>query len=341
MAASLQLEAAQARAPERQLFRSGRVADALHDRGPGGDAPRLTLAQDQRAGDALEQPGDRLVGCAARFALARRRVIDIEQQNAETGEDGLSLPQAQQLIEVLGDVGQAIDGQQGGAQAQRRGRGGGDRQGVGGGTAQLHDRQLAATAGARPALRDLLGEQPVRRRQRVHRGNRQRIEPARQPRVELADADQEVQHPLVDFQRGTGEDRVGRDFDQPPAAQRRFRRQRRPMRIRQDAEREAEGRERARRLALRRGAKRRELGVQLHADAQQQQLRFEGREVECLDHSVERDQFRRGRRRLGCGFPAQSRFHDIQPPAQFSLVLLVALDGWVCHLPLPGSDGDS
>ena len=68
------------------------MADDLHDGGPGGDAARLTLAQDQRAGYALEQTEDRLVGRAARFALARRRVIDVEQQNAETREDGFPLP---------------------------------------------------------------------------------------------------------------------------------------------------------------------------------------------------------------------------------------------------------
>ena len=204
---------------------------------------------------ALQQAGDRPRRARGRASLsARRRVIDVEQQNAETREDGLPLPQAQQLFEVLGAVGQAVGGQQGRAQAQRLGGGGGDRQGVGGGAAELHDRQVAA----RPASAQLSAICSASSRwdgASVSIADaRQRIEQARQPFVELADADQEVQHPLVDPQRGAGED--------GPAATS-ISRQRRSgasgdkadqCASVEDGEGEAEGRERARRLALRRGA---------------------------------------------------------------------------------------
>ena len=317
------------------------MADAHDDGGPGGDAARLALAQDQRAGDALEQPGDRPrrprgphrsrpLGASAtsssstprpeRTASRSHRRRSWSRSSARwgrrsTGSTAARRPSASAAAAAIGRASAA-------------------------GPLELDDRQVAAAAGAGPAVGDLLGEQPVGRRQIVRSGGRQRIDQARQPLVELADADQEVQHALVDVQRGAGEDRAARDVDQPPAAQRRFRRQGGPVRLRQDGEGEAEvGNGRAGSLC----AAAQSLGnsgsssMPTHSSSSSG---FKCREAECMAQAVERNGLCRAGRRPCRGEPAEPLLYVIKPAAQFRLVLLVALDRWVRHRPLPGSDGD-
>ena len=109
-----------------------------------------------------------------------------------------------------------------------------------------------------------------------------------EPHVEVVDARQVMEDPLVDPERARGHRaRVG-ELDELPAAQRRRRRQRAPVRAVEGGECKAERREAASRVAVQRGAQVREGAVELHPGAQEQDVALERREPEDRGEGADR-----------------------------------------------------
>jgi hypothetical protein len=128
-----------------------------HRRLAAGEAPWLALPQQHRTCCAVQQPGDGGSPGPAGVAVGGDRVIAIQHQHAEAGQDRFAFPQPQQDVEVGSGGGQALGGQDRGAQAQQVRSGGGDRPAVGGAATELHCRQLAPARFSRPDMGHLFG----------------------------------------------------------------------------------------------------------------------------------------------------------------------------------------
>ena len=221
----------------RCLLVGGAVAVTSSRHPPGDDRARLARTHDQRPADALQQPrerqrlgGRRLV---VRASAPRRRPARSRAPTAATARRARSDRRAA--------VPPAAPRRAGRASPPRPPRPAGNR-----------PRRRAA---ARPC--SAIGRHPgsgLRRgfALRWHEvrgiGRRQDFQQRCQPFVELAHAREAVQHALVDAQGCLRQRRPVAGLDQPPAAQRRIGAQRAPVRLRQRAERQAEGRVRARRV---------------------------------------------------------------------------------------------
>ena len=260
------------RAPQRRTLARGRAVDEHLAR-------RAELRQRRRALDDQDRVESRR---EPRHARGHRRVelgfVGVDQQGAPR-QGRLALPAAPQLAELARLAG------------QRRG-------------ANLAKQPALALADRRRdgALR--VGAAPDERQQRPLPDFANQLELAREPaddrplrwsepalavvvadhaveaRIEVVDFEQVVHDALVD-REPPGDERGARlDVEQPPVAQRPARRQRAPVRLVEVARRERKACARARRIAVRGRAGRRERGVEVDRGTEAEQVALEARESE-------------------------------------------------------------
>ena len=193
----------------------------------------------------------------------------------------------------------------------RRGDFAGDQLLAGGiGAGQLHDRQAAVRLAQLPAPDDRLHDFALRGRQiGSGSGGIERRQERQQPIVEVVQPLAVADDPLVGAQRA-GRQRLParlRDLDQTPVAQRPLGRQRVPRGAAEQRERQRERRVGTRRIPLGARAQAGDAGVELHADAEQQDLLLELREPQALRQNQER-----GRRvHLRGGLEGLGRLRDL------------------------------
>ena len=109
----------------------------------------------------------------------------------------------------------------------------------------------------------------------------------RQPGIQVIDAGQIMEDPLVDAQGAACQAAPRLDVNQLPAAQRGFGRQSRPMRLWQHSQGQGKGRISPAGIALRCRTQRHKGGVEFDAGTKQQQVTLKRRKAETLAHQVQ------------------------------------------------------
>ncbi len=206
-------------------------------------------------------------------------------------------PWAGEEIELRGSHGQRVARHPDGAQAERAACMREDAALVlGRGAAQLHrDRPLVLAPRVDHPARD----RDVRRRQLVPL--LEGLDEAREARLRRLDPREVVKDALLDAQGARRQRRAGEDVEEAVVAEGSLGREGAPVGLREEGERQAERRCTELRIAVERGARARDVGVELCGRAQEQHVSLERREREGA-----RDRLEGGRRfvsvRLGIGF---------------------------------------
>ena len=268
--------------PQRALLGAGGPVDREAERRARARPPPARGGEEGGRGGEVEQAPERGGDVGPGLGL-----LGLEEQGG-VDEDALPVEQVGEVAQLGRALRQPLRGDGDEVHAQRACDGGGDRGlAMAVATVQVDDGRDGRRGEERPprggdALRRGLGPGEERR------GRRHDAREPAEPLVEVVEAGEQVQHPLVDAQRRAQERLAGRERHQPEAPERRGGGELGPRPAGEEPQRQPERGERDGALGAARRAQGGDAGVELGAGGEEQDALREAREPERARERLER-----------------------------------------------------